>query len=423
MRCQTVNRLIEAPKFLKEFNYEKNIGIEPEDITYATNYKIWWKCEKGHEWQALYLSRSKKNSGCPYCAGKKAIEGKNDLGTLYPELILEWDYDKNEKQPSEYLTVSGKKVYWKCKEGHEWEAVIHTRTKRGLKCPYCSHNRALPGVSDLRTKRPDLAEEWDYEKNTGTEIGTIGEFSSTIVWWKCSKGHSFKTSIQKRTSRGDGCPFCSGHRAIPGETDLKTLFPEIAMKWNYEKNHTIPSNYTGHSSAKVWWKCEKGHEWTKSINQQVLHNICPYCSGMRVTEGINDLLTTHPEYESIWNYSKNNESPQKIKHNSHKKVWWKCKEGHEWQAYIGNIDKGRGCPYCAGKKAIEGENDLATLFPMIADEWNYSKNDKSPVKYLPRSNRVVWWKCNNGHEWRTSIVNRVNYGTGCPFCNNSVGED
>ena len=35
---------------------------------------------------------------------------------------------------------------------------------------------------------------------------------------------------------------------------------------------------------------------------------------------------------------------------SHKKVWWQCSEGHEWQAFVFNRTKGWGCPQCALRK-------------------------------------------------------------------------
>ena len=51
--------------------------------------KVWWKCEKGHEWQIAVAARTKKKSGCPYCSGRLASDD-NCLQTLYPELAKEW---------------------------------------------------------------------------------------------------------------------------------------------------------------------------------------------------------------------------------------------------------------------------------------------------------------------------------------------
>ena len=105
-----------------------------------SNDKVWWKCEKGHEWEAVIFARS-MGSGCPYCAGIVAIPGENDLETVDPELASEWHPTKNkESQPSEFLPMSSYKAWWQCKQGHEWEASISSRSK-GSKCPRCKKLR------------------------------------------------------------------------------------------------------------------------------------------------------------------------------------------------------------------------------------------------------------------------------------------
>ena len=90
--------------------------------------------------------------------------------------------------------------------------------------------------------------------------------------------------------------------------------------------------------------------------------------------------------------------------------------GHEWQASIANRNKGRGCPYCSGKKVLPGYNDLQTVNPALANEWNYEKNTGvRPIDVTPNSNKKAWWICSNGHEWEAKINNRNN-GNGCPIC-------
>ncbi|MCH5180963.1 MAG: zinc-ribbon domain-containing protein, partial [Erysipelotrichales bacterium] len=41
--------------------------------------------------------------------------------------------------------------------------------------------------------------------------------------------------------------------------------------------------------------------------------------------------------------------------------------------------------------------------------------DISPKEVTCQSGKSVWWRCKNGHEWKTTIHNRF-YGTGCPIC-------
>jgi hypothetical protein len=97
-------------------------------------------------------------------------------------------------------------------------------------------------------------------------------------------------------------------------------------------------------------------------------------------------------------------------------VWWKCSKGHEWEAVIAHRNNGSGCPYCAGKKVLKGYNDLKTINPDLAKEWNWEKNgDLKPENVTANSGKKVWWKCSKGHEWQVAIASR-NYGNGCPIC-------
>lgn len=195
---------------------------------------------------------------------------------------------------------------------------------------------------------------------------------------------------------------------------------QLMAEWNWEKNTEQgfdPKKLTCGSHIKVWWKCSKGHEWQSVIYGRSLGYGCPYCSGRNVIKGQTDLQTLNPTLAKEWNYEKNNGlTPADVTSNSNKKVWWKCSEGHEWQAIVNDRSNGTGCPYCAGQKVIKGYNDLQTVNPTLAKEWNYEKNNGlTPVDVMPNSNKKAWWKCSKGHEWQATPANRNN-GSGCPYC-------
>lgn len=95
----------------------------------------------------------------------------------------------------------------------------------------------------------------------------------------------------------------------------------------------------------------KGHEWEAIIKNVNSGNGCPFCAGLKVFKGYNDLQTSNPTLANEWNYEKNNGlTPLDVTPNSNKKVWWKCSEGHEWQATISNRNHGTGCKKCAKNK-------------------------------------------------------------------------
>lgn len=467
---QTLN-----PNLANEWNYEKNDGLSPADVTPGSNEKVWWKCEKGHEWQATINNRNRV-SGCPYCAGQKVLRGYNDIQTVNPVLCKEWNYEKNNGlTPADVTPGSSKKVWWKCEKGHEWQARVPDRN-RGKDCPYCSGLYAVKGETDLQTLNPNLAEEWNYEKNDGLTPENIMPNSGQKVWWKCNKGHEWKATVSNRNI-GRGCPVCSSER--------RTSFPEYAIvyyltkygidvihsykEYGYEIDIYIPSKKIGIEYDGGQWhknrikndleknfKCEKdgiklyrlredlpllndsSYDFVVQKGQknlsEILETVLSKIIGAKVdvdlerdsisieslrefTEKANSIFFSNPEVAKEWDYERNgNLKPQTLTANSNKRVWWKCSKGHEWQARIDHRNSGSGCPYCAGKKVLKGFNDLQTVNPLLAEEWHYEKNNGlSPADVTQNSNKRVWWKCSEGHEWEAKINNRNN-GNGCPIC-------
>ena len=283
--------LIDNPKLMAEWNWEKNTSIDPSQFALGSNKKVWWKCEKGHEWQAIIANRNHGHK-CPYCSGKKVLKGYNDLQTLNPTLAIEWNYDKNSGLlPVDVTPGSNKIVWWICNKGHEWQASINRRSNVSG-CPYCSGRKALKGYNDLQTINPDVAKEWNYEKNNGLLPTDVTPGSNKKVWWICNKGHEWQVPVVNRLK--SNCPYCAGSRVIEGENDFQTIHPELMSEWNYEKNIGInPSQIMSSVALKVWWKCEKGHEWKASPNNRSRGSGCPVCAS--------EIQTSYPE-KAIYYY-------------------------------------------------------------------------------------------------------------------------
>ena len=100
-------------RLMAEWNWEKNVDFDATALTLGSNKKVWWKCNKGHDWQAIIAGRN-HGFACPYCAGQKVLIGYNDLATLNPLLAQEWNYEKNGNlKPEHFVANSNKKVWWK----------------------------------------------------------------------------------------------------------------------------------------------------------------------------------------------------------------------------------------------------------------------------------------------------------------------
>lgn len=200
--------------------------------------------------------------------------------------------------------------------------------------------------------RPDIAKDWHYGKNKPLRPEDFFANSHKKVWWKCSKRHTWQATIAARTHNGQGCPICSNRIIIPGYNDLKTLDPETAKLWNYEKNGDFkPSQVSVGSNKRVWWKCEKGHEYQGKINDKSRKKHgCPICSNRIILKGYNDLETLRPDIAGEWDRWQNKLTPAEIGVHSNKKVWWVCYRDHHWEARVNDRtrkDNGTSCPYCA----------------------------------------------------------------------------
>ncbi len=344
------------PELVREWS-DKNLPLTPDKITYGSNKIVWWKAACGHEWQTSVKAHS-KGENCPICSGARVIAGINDLATLKPELAQEWS-DKNEIKPTEVSVGSHKKVIWKCRLGHEWEASIKSRTVNGTGCPYCSHNKVLEGFNDLASQMPEIAAEWS-EKNYPLLPTMVTPFANKKVWWKCSKGHEWHTLISTR-SGGSKCPYCSGQILLKGFNDFATTQPQLAEEWSDRNLPLTPDMINEKSRKNVWWKCKEcGNEWKSVVYARIKGTVCPVCADRAVLARYNDLETTDAHLLDEWDYEKNKDiTPAAVSRNSMKSVWWKCSLGHSWKAKIYECTvEEKGCPVC--------EQEYHSVFPQLA---------------------------------------------------------
>lgn len=213
-----------------------------------------------------------------------ATETKQSIKETHPHLAKEWHPTKNgDLKPEMFTKGSHKKIWWQCKEGHEWEAEIKSRTmgskNGGTGCPYCSNSKLLPGYNDLKTKHPELAAQFDEEKN-GVKASEILAANRNKYWWKCENGHSWEARTDSRVN-GAGCPYCSGRR-VTKETSLQAKRPDLAAQWHPTKNGKVtPEDITSQTNDPYWWLCPVcGHEWEATPNNRVKGTGCPNCASI-----------------------------------------------------------------------------------------------------------------------------------------------
>ena len=414
------------PDLAKEWNYEKNGDLRPEDVSCGSNKKVWW---------------------------------------IY-------HYDVPDDYPVELLR--GKNFDF------EWEAKVYARNEYPG-CPFLNGHSIWTGFNDLKTRNPELAAQWHPTKNGKLKPTQVTANSHKKVWWLLSydvpmdypiehlRGKHFNfewQAIIKNRNNGIGCIYLSGKSVWKGFNDLQTVNPELAQQWHTAKNRNLkPTQVTSNSHRKVWWILSydipgdypiehlRGKhfdfEWESTIAHRNNGRDCPYLNGKAVWPGFNDIATINPELAAQWHPTKNGDlKPTQVTANSGYKVWWllhydipndyfieSLKGKHfdfEWESTIANRSSGFECPFLSGRAIWPGFNDLATTNPELAAQWHPTKNGNlRPTQVTANSNRKVWWLYpyddpNTGKhsvfEWQATVYNRNN-GAGCPYLTMYKGEE
>ncbi len=465
---------------ISEWHPSRNGDLSPYNVKAGSSLKVWWKCQRGHEWQMTVITRS-KGSGCPFCQGK--------MLTSYCELINEWHPVKNGAVlPHEIKSNSKRKVWWLGKCGHEWQASVSDRTAKGAGCPFCSGNRVLVGFNDLETTNPSLAKEWHPTKNNRKKACDFTQSSTYEAWWLGKCGHEWKAVISSRNA-GAGCPICAkrqrtsfpeqvlyyylsklfpdaqnGYTEIfSNKMELDLYFPSLKVGIEYDGiawHNTALSEAREQTKYRICKECgitlmriKEADERYNSIAcdrvftvskapsfselDKLVHTIAAFLGCNSIPFQVNtavdsatikeqylavikakSLASIHPELVLEWHPTKNGQlSPEMFYPYSQDSVWWLGKCGHEWQATISGRSSGMNCPYCSGKRVLAGFNDLETTNPSLAKEWHPTKNGSmTPREVTGGSGKKVWWLGKCGHEWEARISDRQIKGSECPFC-------
>lgn len=216
------------------------------------------------------------------------------------------------------------------------------------------------------------------------------------------------------------------HKLIIGKNDLASQRPDLVAEWDFAMNgEQTPQNTTVFSNKRVWWICSKcGHRWNSTVSSRSKGCGCRKCNNSWTTVRREKLLSKsgslailYPSIAKEWDEERNSPlTPNDVTPGSNKKIWWICPRKHSYQSAVCNRVQGKGCPICIGKKILVGYNDLATLYPLAAEMWDYQKNGVlNPKTVGLKSHHKVWWKCSQGHSWQSKISHFTD-GHRCPYC-------
>ena len=298
-----------------------------------------------------------KGRGCHKCFVERVTSSKTEFVKKAQKLFgNKFDYSKVK------YTRSDDKVIIVCPIHGEFSQAPnkHLTSKHGcLRCSYVSNadKQSLSAEEFISKAREVHGNLYDYSK-----ADYVTARKKVVI---TCKDHGDFEQLPYSHLRGSKCSYCAGTKIGP-KNNLAYVFPKIAKEWHPTKNKTKPNeHYSGETSHKYWWICNKGHEWETPISYRTgkRNTGCPYCAGQKVGKD-NNLEAKFPSIAEEWHPTKNGTvKASGVMPGTDKKYWWLCKKGHEYKAQPGQRtgkDK-TGCPHCTNQTSTQEMRIMAEL--------------------------------------------------------------
>ena len=414
----------------RQWDYERNNGLTPDDVTYGSNKIVWWKCLIcGHSYQKKIANRTTpakreaESDKCPICLGRVIVTGFNSLKAKLPEIIeKEWDFEKNTIAPDTIPPTYRKKLWWICPNGHSYQSlpgnkVYHT----GGDCPYCSSQKLCREIS-LGYLNPELAKEWHPTKNGDLTPFDVFANTNQYIWWLCPTcGHEWRAKGSNRNANKRGCPRCANYRSssVPEQLLFRTIkkhYPDAINRHRIEKDEIyvfVPSLNIGFEYDGQRFHNEKKLPKDIAKTKRLIDSgITLYrfrednCPDIEVSDCTVIKVKYTPEYEDF-----------EIKLEALLAELSTKDIKVDFGAEINDVRATLDClPYEKSFAASEEQKRKDGIAPVAL--WDYEANAPlTPEMVTPKSAKRVNWICptNPDHKWNGTVAS-VSNGFGCKEC-------
>lgn len=420
------------PAVAAEWHPRRNGAVTSRDVNPGSKTKRWWRCGVcGFDWETDPDHRTRSKRGCPKCGRKRISESRSapkpgrSFGDVNPHLVDEWHPERNGTlTPFDCAPRSRRKVWWRCRFGHEWQALIAPRTI-GVGCPSCTtvgvserqirlayelqaaglkvdHTRAPITVMGRRPVRADIVvPQWrlviEYDGahfHHGNEMADRAQSAAlAAAGWRVLR------------VRENPLSSLGGHEIfVRASLSLKQL-TSVVIDAVVALGIDVPGAPDYRSDPECWAKA--------AADSAVYRH--------RATSVASEL----PAIARQWHPTRNGTvTAHQIHPGSSTAHWWLCETcGHEWKAAPATRAAGIGCSVCGHRRAgvarskpLPGRS-LADVRPVLVDEWHPILNDGlQPADIRPFSSRRVWWRCSTcSNEWQAAVSTRSS-GHGCARC-------
>lgn len=252
--------------------------------------EVWWVCPEGHRFKLQIAEMTVTAPRCPACRERSENERRKRREALrglsiaqVPELLQAWD---DQMPPESVLVISEgyrERYHFRCSNGHA--RTCEPFDILSIECPSClgletkrkRNEEAEKNPEGFRLS-PEIASQWDHERNLPLKLAAISPDSKRLVWWRdpvC--GHEFQAVVSDRDKyQRYRCPEC--------QTILDSFafsYPDLARQWD-PSNGVSPWKIRPTSSRlpeAPWWICTNNpeHRWQAPIASRIGGAGCPEC--------------------------------------------------------------------------------------------------------------------------------------------------
>ncbi|WP_215701443.1 zinc-ribbon domain-containing protein [Clostridium sp. MCC353] len=434
------------PRLAAEWDDRKN-SLSANQVPSGTQKKYWWKMtveREGKEyelsWQASVQGRV-RGSGCPYLSGFAIYPGFNDLKSTHPRLAAEY-MERNEERAEEISFGCNRKKWWKCSRcGHEWRCTPNARTNLKSGCPKCHEyastsfceqavlfymKKAFPGKK-IVNRDVSLGYEIDvliYDIN-GKMLGI--EYSGE---WAHAAAKKKELDKKKRQQAKKDEILLFGLTEDSSLAEISVCGREIRFpakkKSNLHMNDVLPVLFREvGQTLNLELRCEVSVEKDEyAVREQWSQALYEKSFGTRFPQLAEQFDKEHNGNLSPYGF---------LPFSAVEAVWCHTTQAgiiHTWKASFAKRASGEGCPFCAGKRILAGDNDFESLEPELLACWDFEKNRRHPSELTRYSHEpACWFHVVNGvrHEWEASLNTMVSNrnirkggSSGCPVCSGKV---
>ena len=398
------------PELVEEWISCDNPKITPQTCVAGSNFMVKWKCPKcGGEYDAYITNRTKRKSSCPYCAGQKVLVGYNDLQSQSPDLAAEWS-NKNIIKPTEITTHSNKEVYWICPLGHnDYLLSVKQRSNR-QGCPICAKQSQTSFPEQamffyLKTLFPDAINRYVYNNK---EIDIFLPSKHIGIEYNGYFSHKDKAKKDKEKKN------FFNNLGITIITIKEYKYIEEKVNADFYIHERVPCNELNILIKNVlYFLCKEN-----SVDVNCERDTIAIKEQYIVQRKENSIKKLRPDLAREWDYKRNGKiTPELVSLGSNISFYWICNNcGNSFKTSPKNRSHGKGCKICSRKIIKSGTNDVASVYPHLAEEWDFINNQYDPSHSIAKKSSEYYWLCNLGHSYPATISNRLK-GQGCPICN------